>query len=505
MKHNLKNVSNCALLLVSTLSIGCSTNFDEKKLALSNPTTTQAPHSTTTTLPPTTTVPPTTTTTTQAPHSTTTTLPPTTTVPPTTTTQPPTTPTTIPVATNDLCAGVLITDKLNHPMTSLAQPSASQPVATESQFGTKIRRITFNSAADTFTKTAYSTIPAFNIDERYLILYNRAAGHQLFDGKTYAFIRTLPISPNDIEQFHWSPVAKDSFGNDISDVVYFPSGKQLLKYKVSTNTVSLVYDFKNAPASCSGDVGYGGDPQYMSWGEERNVGLTCGNKVMFFSISIAEKSALLNPILGILSANSSLAPVVAPSGSVAILNRVVLDATLKPLGTLYNMGSFDEHASIGRNKNGADYYNASAYDGSTDAKATDKNIVGSLVTYNLQAGTSQFGASEVLIGPKTGFPYPPSGVHVSSVAIRNPGWIASSVIGDGSGSSVLDNEIVLYNLDSKKFCRLGHHRSGTGSLGYFSEPHAVISPTGTRVLFSSDWNGHSYADTYVIELPVYQP
>jgi|TARA_B110000208_G_C11763390_1_gene427734 hypothetical protein len=37
------------------------------------------------------------------------------------------------------------------------------------------------------------------------------------------------------------------------------------------------------------------------------------------------------------------------------------------------------------------------------------------------------------------------------------------------------------------------------------EPHAVISPTGTRVLYASDWSGaqdgHSI-DCYVVELPI---
>jgi len=63
-------------------------------------------------------------------------------------------------------------------------------------------------------------------------------------------------------------------------------------------------------------------------------------------------------------------------------------------------------------------------------------------------------------------------------------------------------------------CRIGHHRSDEdeAELGvaegnnYFGEPHAVISPTGTRVLFGSDWSGvedgHSI-DAYVVELPAY--
>jgi len=59
-------------------------------------------------------------------------------------------------------------------------------------------------------------------------------------------------------------------------------------------------------------------------------------------------------------------------------------------------------------------------------------------------------------------------------------------------------------------CRLAHHRS-TGKLaqsgeynGYLGEPHVTISPSGTRLLFGSDWYDSGSVDSYVIELPLYQ-
>src|SRR3990172_242802 len=64
----------------------------------------------------------------------------------------------------------LVTDKLNHPMTALAKPAVGQTVV-DPEFGTTIRRIT-DAGGTGVIKPAYSTIPACNADESYLILYH---------------------------------------------------------------------------------------------------------------------------------------------------------------------------------------------------------------------------------------------------------------------------------------------------------------------------------------------
>ena len=57
-------------------------------------------------------------------------------------------------------------------------------------------------------------------------------------------------------------------------------------------------------------------------------------------------------------------------------------------------------------------------------------------------------------------------------------------------------------------CRVAHtHTSGKvySSLGYWAEAHASISPSGTRIVFGSDWENSGSVDAYVIELPGYTP
>ena len=128
--------------------------------------------------------------------------------------------------------------------------------------------------------------------------------------------------------------------------------------------------------------------------------------------------------------------------------------------------------------------------------------VGNLVTWDLTDGTG--GA---IIGPKTGFPYPPDG-HVSAMAYRQPGWIFVSTYGNTSGAGLLDLENLIADTNTGKVCRVGRHRSfgkANNVIGYWAESHTVPSPSGTRAVFASDWGGGNSVDSYVLELPGYQP
>ena len=77
---------------------------------------------------------------------------------------------------------------------------------------------------------------------------------------------------------------------------------------------------------------------------------------------------------------------------------------------------------------------------STTTGPDGNDDIGSLVTWDLAKATSK-----VIIGPKTGWPYPPGG-HVSAVAIRQPGWVFLSVQGGGNtGRTLMDMEIIIAN------------------------------------------------------------
>jgi uncharacterized repeat protein (TIGR01451 family) len=375
-------------------------------------------------------------------------------------------PTVSPVAAQDLCAG-LVTDKSPHPMTALAKPAVGQAVV-DPQFGTTIRRISAAPSGGVI-KPMYSTISAWNADESRLILYRVGQGHQLYDGRTYQFLRSLDIAPADVEQVYWHTTDPD--------VLFYVDGNRFIRYHVSSGVKDTLTTF----TFCSAASG-GGDPMYISW-DSRRIGLGCGDERFVYDMST-------NAVVGRKTMTGSGIPQIAPSGNLAYHDGRVVDASLNTLRTLALANPW-EHASLGRLASGHDTYNGVGYDGPE----------GALATLDLTDGTAR-----VIVGPATGWPYPPSTIHVSAMAYKRPGWVTVSIVGNPNGQDVLHNEIVLADTNpGGKVCRVAHHRSWAdeGSVGYWAEPHAVASPSGTRILFGSDWGNSGTVDAFVVELPAY--
>jgi hypothetical protein len=379
------------------------------------------------------------------------------------------------VKLTNLCAG-RVTDLMAHPMTALAKPALGQTV-TDAEFGTTIRRITAVAAggANPVIKPMYSTMSAWNADESKMILYDVSNGHFLYDGKTYQMIKKLDIAPADIEQVYWDTVDPDVF--------YFPSGTSFMRYHVSTATSDELnkFDF------CTGGVSNGSDPMYLSWDSHR-IGLHCDDQVFLFDIPsasvIARKTITENPAQA------------TASGTMAWLSDSgrLTDASLNVIATL-DLVNPSNHSSLGQLANGHDTWNGAVY----DPGPMGNDDIGILVTWDLQTRTSK-----TIIGPKTNFPYPPDG-HISAMAYKQPGWVLVSTFGDTTGKGLLDLELLYANTNDGTVCRLGRHRSwGKANTmlqdSYWAEAHAVPSPSGTRVLFASDWGNGATVDSYVLEL-----
>ncbi len=393
----------------------------------------------------------------------------------------------------DLCAG-LVEDKAAHPMTPLP-PLARGESVVDPQFGTRIRRITAvprSEGENAVIKPVYSTVQAWNADESYLMLWHRGKGHELYDGRTYRFVRSLPlVSPTDLEQVLWDP--------QDPDVLYYPSNynavPNFMRYRVSTGANEVVRRFEFCP---TGDWGrllsLGSDPMYLSWAPgSRLVGLSCGETKFLYDIAS-------NRVLGRTSVSTPITAQPGASGNVAwFFDRYVYDTLFKRLRSV-PLADPSSHCSLGLSgATGHDVLISVAFDPPPGgSQAAD---VGTLVSFDLQTG-----ARKVVVGLATGYPYPPSTTHLCALAHRRPGWVAASVVGDPAGRGVLDQELLLANVDTGKVCRVGHHRSFAreGVWDYWAEPHVVISPSGTRLLFGSDWGNGPTVDTYVVELPSYK-
>jgi hypothetical protein len=243
---------------------------------------------------------------------------------------------------------------------------------------------------------------------------------------------------------------------------------------------------------------------FTSWDSHR-LGLVCEKQMFIYDIST---DSVLGPKP--VSATATPPAQVAPSGTLAYLedgSGQVLDANLNLVRSL-GLQVPDNHASLGRLANGHDTWNGAVYDDGNDDALSN---VGILVTWDMTDGTG--GA---VIGPKTGWPYPPDG-HISAMAYKRPGWIfVSTVPGDSSdtaglqGKTLLGLENLIADTNTGKVCRVGRHRSwgknnSVPDLGYWAEAHTVPSPSGTRAVFGSDWGNGTSVDSYVLELPSYSP
>ncbi|MBI2381010.1 MAG: hypothetical protein HYV16_09675 [Gammaproteobacteria bacterium] len=411
-------------------------------------------------------------------------------------------------ATTDIClAQGLKSDRAVYGLDGSFPNLAIGQAFTDPKFGTTIRRVTDvkhdGRGSHNVLKTMYSTISAWNADESYLILYRTdgdAATHELYDGKTYQFLRKLDdIDPVDLEQVYWDT-------ND-PDILYYAnrSYDNLYRYRVSTRESVLI---RNFDTQCGAKELHGGsDPLFNSW-DSKKFGFACTPDGALFSYD------LQNNALGQLLTGMNLdygAPQAAPSGTRFLLNEnngstdgrsaTVRDADMRVLRTL-DLASGNEHGAMSLLANGDDTWNAVAFDNGPNGSG-----IGTLVQHNMANG-----AARVLVGPDKGYPYPPSGTHVGSTAFHRTGLVAVSVKDDLQGDSLLDNELLFVDTDvstnpAGNICRVGHHR--TWSDDYWAEPHPVMSPSGTRILFSSSWgdarSSGEVVNVYVVELPGYKP
>lgn len=265
-------------------------------------------------------------------------------------------------AADPLVTTGLISDKAAHPMTALSKPARLGTVV-DAQFGTTICRISDSVAqfGCIVVKPAYSTIPAWNADESWLILYatqGRQTGHALFDGKTYQFIRFLDIVPADLEQFCWSSTDPD--------VLFYPyngsgGAHRLVRYHISTGQKDVAIDFNPAGTSIA-SYSFGDDPFYCAWDCD-----LFGFRNLATGRAFAERISTQVP--GTAWASPSLSAQVSPSGRTYVVDsRLYNTATNALIRNTVSTG--DTHAPMAQLANGQDVWACVQFDNPTVGSGT---------------------------------------------------------------------------------------------------------------------------------------
>lgn len=415
----------------------------------------------------------------------------------------------------NMCEGAIThADRVNIP------PVAKPPFAKyykDPAFGSRVVRIT-DSKFGEVNKPAYSTMQAWNADESLMLLYRGGQGngfHVLHDGHTYEPIKEFDFIPADLEEVFWSHTDPDVFyyvSKYSRDLGHFK------KYSVRAGKAEKIADFGNYCGLTGVPTG-GGDIHMQSMDDDK-FGFRCrkddGSFVMFnYSLSTGETN-VQDMGKGTKWENWT-APTAAPSGNRYIHQGYVLSSDLKTVEHKLDMYKAYEHSNTGLTHNGQDAMYQVVFNPSP--KGCDGDLwqgVGHLVEHNMETG-----ACRSIINEAQGYPYTTSGTHASARAYLRPGWVAMSSIGREKQFEYFSNkrkapallsEVYLANTDpdNSVTCRLAHHRS-FGKMAkqgdypaYFGEPHATISPSGTRIVFGSDWYDSGSVDSYVIELPGYQ-
>ena len=442
----------------------------------------------------------------------------------------PSLPTTLPVATpNDLCAGIPTFGKTLVNYSPLAKPAKGQTV-TDPDFGAKITSITdvLGDWGAGVVIPAYPTAQAWNADETRLVLYvtdprktGAQTGYAMFDGKTYKFLKWLPINPADIEQFYWSKT-------DPTKLVYIDNREasgiiimRMMSINVETGVQTVVHDFmpdiRNLGWPSTGPLraGYpfspGGNLELWGLGAGGipNVNSQLGLNAFGFN-STTGKITLYKGIALAQARGTTPFPLKSGRGwgwpDWSNGTTKVFDLN----GNVVRTVAFNsaEHLDSALNAAGDDLLVGTQYDGPSGS--------GNLMVANLTTGVVS-----TLIGQATGDGYPTTGALIGAEAYKNPGWVVEGITGDiHLTRTYLDQEILLANVDTKQICRIAHHRS-TGywanatTNNYWAQTNVTISPSGTRILVQSDWGAakpgsgvvadpNAVIDTYVITLPSYK-
>ena len=383
----------------------------------------------------------------------------------------------------DLGQGYIANDLNANPMQPFDKPDFLEPETDPTFTNTTIRRIT-DAGIGNFNKPMYSTIQAWNADESLMIVYAGSGAHHLLDGQDYSFMRIMNINPDDIEAVFWHFTDPD--------ILFYldNNNDDFISYNVVTQTATTITNLRTISACPNTNAVSGGnDIQMMSWDSDV-VSFRCGNDSVYYYRISTDTTTQFN-----ISNVNYTAPMPFPSGNLFYHNRNVYDASGNFVRTL-NIGG-TEHSCLGKLSNGADAYFAISFE-----EGPSGGCQGTLVVHNATTGAC-YSAT-----PVSDYTYPQSGTHMSALAHNNTegGWVAVSSMGfDLDGQDILDQELFIAKAGptSADVYRVAHHRSDEDEFDYWGEPHVTISPSGTRLLFGSDWSGPEDGDSvdaYVAEL-----
>lgn len=419
----------------------------------------------------------------------------------------------------DMCANVYnggfdpVIGKDSTPPGSMSKPTRAVPFADPAYSSCVIRATdAANEPPVGFARNDYSRREPFNADDSLYLIYAQNGHWHIYKTADTSYVRELNLGGGSTEP-QWDP-------NDPNSLYIFPNngGMTISKYNVMTDQKQVVADFTNV-ASIAGHPGMTSIKQIWpsaarAW--TRDEGSPSANArywglmvedVNFNSLGLITYDMQTDTITGVYDyatdGNGIGRPdhvSMSPTGQYVVpsWNGGNTCSSASNLGTLHNpcgLMSFkrDFSSAVGLAQKGPHS------DIALDASGNDVIVIsnydsGYLEMHNLATGQKTNLWQIYINGSSTA-------MHISGKAFKHPGWVLVSTYA-GSGTEWYTDEVMAVELKANpRIYNLAHTYNIANT--YFSETHAAVNRTFTRMLFNSNWNTGdvNQVDAYMISLP----
>jgi hypothetical protein len=382
----------------------------------------------------------------------------------------------------------------------IPKPAAMAP-SPDPKFGTVVMRLTdAEDGGIASIVPQYSKRQAWNADQSLLLLFSGDGTARLYDGRTYAFKKTLDVVGG--EDVFWHPTNPA--------LIYYIADTVLYSYNVETDSQMPMCTFSGYTwANSCGEGNLSSDAHYYA----------LAGKVYD---TVAQETHVKDVVVYDLVADSIIARMALPSTltdfdwvSISPLgNYVVIDYATPDTGRFQGVEVYDRklnfiwqkplgsgHSDLGIDGEGSEVLVMGYYDPDSNSGFVKKFRLSDGKETNLIEHSYQFD------------------MHVSCRNESRRDWCFISTFdseyklsADSLSWLPFENEVFALKLDgSGEVERIAHHHSRRFSSttpdrdhsNYWAEPHATVSRDGKRMIFGSNWSqdiaNDSSVDAYVVD------
>lgn len=361
------------------------------------------------------------------------------------------------------------------PAPNMAMPNYLQD-SIDPTFGTTLTRITGDVGAsipniqgETWRNVArhgYATRQPWNADESLLYLgkhsnLNSSSGPDLFlDGNTYEVIKQANLPSGNEHRWHQTD----------PELFLVIRDTEIITWNYNTEIITQLISY-----SGYSNVELGGTGNFTNDGKKVAVSgiRNSDNKLVVFILDIENQTKGTDIDISEINALDYVS--ISSKGNYIIV-----------VGTYASGGDRTKvYDSIGNQVGFWDEYGMpSHFDLATDVNG-DEVAVGVSKSDSQQGKLIKRRLSDGLVTELTTGGWPP---HTSARAINRPGWVFASTSASANYSPYM-REIIAVKLDGSRIERIAHTRNVLEH--YLNETHACPSPSGSRVIFASDWGSGS--------------